>query len=219
VQPKNEKTEAYPVPAKPVQAEQTIKRSRFIAMVNRTKNPAEATAFIERVRSTYPDARHHCWAYVAGNPLDTRHVAMSDDGEPSGTAGKPILSVLQHSGIGEITAVVTRYFGGIKLGTGGLVRAYTGVVQAALKILPLATFHPVQSARIVCPYPQEDTVRRLLDNLGIPITHVSYTHQVEIAVEVPLDMAEELSGRLGDQTRGEAAVHPSGTGDRHTGKR
>lgn len=125
----------YSVPAAELVWEQEIKKSRFIAHIAHTPTPADARAFIDAVRRTEPHAGHHCWACVAGAPTDTQVLGFSDDGEPSGTAGKPMLAQLQGTGLGELTAVVSRYFGGIKLGTGGLVRAYGGTVAAALKLL------------------------------------------------------------------------------------
>ena len=98
-------------------AEETIHRSRFIVTIARVTSPEEAKAFIEEVRTEHAQATHNCWAFVAGSPGSTAHVGASDDGEPKGTAGRPMLTVLLHCGVGEIAAVVTRYFGGILLGT------------------------------------------------------------------------------------------------------
>ena len=106
--------------------EEIIKRSRFIATVAWAPDVGAAKSFIETIKSEFPDATHNCWAYAAGPPGDTAAVGFSDDGEPHGTAGRPMLNALLHSGIGEAAVVVTRYFGGVKLGSGGLVRAYSG---------------------------------------------------------------------------------------------
>ena len=197
---------SYQVPAGNVCVEQEIKRSRFIAAVGRAANQQEAQAFIETARSTYPDARHHCWAYVAGNPFNTVQVGMSDDGEPQGTAGKPMLSVLRYSKIGEIVAVVTRYFGGIKLGTGGLVRAYSGSLQMALQKLPLKKFVAVATARVTLPYPYENAVRLLLEKMKIAITDVNYTDCVVLKIEVPENQTEELAQQIVDQTHGDIQI-------------
>ena len=115
----------YKIPATLHRTEEKIKRSRFIATVAHASTEKDVKTFISMIKKEFPDATHNCWAYVAGPPGDTARVGMSDDGEPHGTAGKPILTVLLHSEIGEIVAVVTRYFGGTKLGKGGLVRAYS----------------------------------------------------------------------------------------------
>ncbi|MCW8886021.1 MAG: YigZ family protein [Motiliproteus sp.] len=112
----------YSVPQQRIEVETEIKKSRFIAWADRAENRDQAMAVLSEARNRYPDARHHCWAYLIGNPAQPKTQAMSDDGEPSGTAGKPILNVLQHNEIGDVMIVVSRYFGGIKLGAGGLVR-------------------------------------------------------------------------------------------------
>ena len=101
----------YPIPAETCRVAEEIKRSRFITTVAYTPTPEDARAFIDRVRAEFPDAGHNCWAYVAGPPGSTLTVGMSDDGEPRGTAGKPMLSVLLNSGVGDLAAVVTRYWG------------------------------------------------------------------------------------------------------------
>ncbi|PWI31771.1 YigZ family protein [Vibrio albus] len=125
----------YLIPAAPAQFIEEIKKSTFITYLAHTPDVASAKAFVEQIKEKHADARHNCWAFVAGRPEDSMQWGFSDDGEPSGTAGKPILAQLSGSGVGEITAVVTRYSGGIKLGTGGLVKAYGGGVQQALKTL------------------------------------------------------------------------------------
>ncbi|CAB1063536.1 FIG000605: protein co-occurring with transport systems (COG1739) [Olavius sp. associated proteobacterium Delta 1] len=195
---------AFQVPAGNISIEQEIKRSRFITSIGRAPDKQQAIAFIGRIRSTYPDANHHCWAYVAGNPFDTVQIGMSDDGEPQGTAGKPMLSILQHRKIGEIVVVVTRYFGGIKLGTGGLVRAYSSSVQMALQTLPLAEFVALAAAQITLPYPYEDRIRRLLEKMQVTIKDVTYQDCAVLLVEFPVTMGIELERQLGDQTKGEA---------------
>jgi uncharacterized YigZ family protein len=163
------------------------------------------------VRSTYPDANHHCWAYVAGNPFDTLQIGMSDDREPQGTAGKPMLSILQHRKIGEIVAVVTRYFGGIKLGTGGLVRAYSSSLHMALQKLPLTEFVTLTTAQISLPFPLENRIRRLLEKVKVTITEVKYSNQVVLLVEFPATMAVKLERQIGDQTQGQAHfIRPTG---------
>ena len=129
-------TEGYLVPDLPsggfFREEETVKRSRFIVTVGRAASPEAAHAFIEKIREEHSQATHNCWAFNAGEPGSTAQVGASDDGEPKGTAGRPMLTAVLHSGIGEVVVVVTRYFGGILLGTGGLVRAYTQAVKEGL---------------------------------------------------------------------------------------
>ena len=122
----------YKYPAEAVFHQEEIKKSTFIVHIGHTPDLNAAKAFIKNIEEKYSDARHNCWAHVAGNPGGSHVYGFSDDGEPNGTAGKPMLNVLVGSGLGEVTAVVTRYFGGIKLGTGGLVRAYGGSLNNAL---------------------------------------------------------------------------------------
>ncbi|MBW3698355.1 YigZ family protein [Vibrio sp. T187] len=125
----------YLIPLLSAQFEEEIKKSVFITHLAHTPSVELAKQFVEQVKTEHASARHNCWGFVAGRPEDSMKWGFSDDGEPSGTAGKPILAQLSGSGVGEITAVVTRYSGGIKLGTGGLVKAYGGGVQQALKLL------------------------------------------------------------------------------------
>ena len=125
----------YLIPKSAVVFEEEIKKSRFITYLQHTEGLEQAKAFWAEIKAQHPNARHHCWAAVAGKPTDSQQLGFSDDGEPAGTAGKPMLSALQGSQIGEISAVVVRYYGGILLGTGGLVRAYGNGVQQALKLL------------------------------------------------------------------------------------
>ena len=126
----------YDVPADEYIAEITIQKSRFISTIKRVQSLDEMRSFYEKIQKAHPKANHNCWAAVSGAPTDSGGYGCSDDGEPSGTAGKPILKVLQYSGLGQVGLIVTRYFGGIKLGTGGLVRAYTEAAQAAVEGVP-----------------------------------------------------------------------------------
>ena len=200
------KENRYQIPADSISVEQELKRSRFIATIGRAPDKQQADAFIRMVRSTYPDANHHCWAYVAGNPFKTVQMGMSDDGEPQGTAGKPMLSILQHSKIGEIAAVVTRFFGGIKLGTGGLARAYSSSVQLALQKLPLTEYVALTSARITLPYSLEDRLRRLLKKMKIDIIDVKYKDHVVLSIEIPENLSIEMEEQIGNQTMGQAKL-------------
>jgi len=119
-----------------------------------TEGLEQAKAFWAEIKAQHPNARHHCWAAVAGKPTDSQQLGFSDDGEPAGTAGKPMLSALQGSQVGEISAVVVRYYGGILLGTGGLVRAYGNGVQQALKLLETERKVERQLFQVHCDYAQ-----------------------------------------------------------------
>jgi uncharacterized YigZ family protein len=196
----------YLVPADTVVIEQELKKSRFIASAGRASNKAEAVSFIQAVRRTFPDASHNCWAYIAGEPNNTVEIGMSDDGEPQGTAGKPMLNVLQHKNVGEVVVMVTRYFGGVKLGAGGLVRAYSGAVQAVMEELPLAEVVAVKEALLQFPYAHESNIRRLLDSLKIEIVDTGYQEQVQMLIKVPEKQAGEFKEKAINQTHGEATL-------------
>ena len=138
----------YPTPARTVETESEVKKSRFIARAANVSSRQEALAFVEQAKCDYPDARHHCWAYLLGNPSSAASAAQNDDGEPAGTSGRPILNVIQHKGVGDVVVVVIRYFGGIKLGAGGLVRAYSGAAESCMSILPLEQAIPMQQVTL-----------------------------------------------------------------------
>ena len=197
---------SYFVPAETITVVQEIKRSRFIATVGRAVCKKMANEFIGRIRGLYPDARHHCYAFVAGCPANTADIGMSDDGEPHGTAGKPMLSLLQYSEIGEIAAVVTRYFGGTKLGTGGLVRAYSSSVQLALQKIKLKEFVKLKTVQVSFPYPHESAMRYLFEKMKVDINKTDYTHNVIMSIEFPEKIYDELLLEIKNQTRGEAEI-------------
>jgi uncharacterized YigZ family protein len=186
-----------------------VSRSRFVTTLERAANPAAAHAVVERVRAELPDATHHCWAFVAGPPGSTTHIGMSDAGEPKGTAGRPMLTVLLHSGVGEVVAVSSRWFGGTKLGTGGLARAYAAGVQHALS--SLETVVEVKRARfeVQVAYPHVDALRQLLAELGAIVEAESYGAAVSDRIAVPEALAAELTSRIAELTAGGGSVHPS----------
>jgi uncharacterized YigZ family protein len=165
---------SYPVPEKTVSTEFEVKKSRFIAQVCFADSRHLAMNFLARIKHNHPDARHHCWAYLLGNPESPLSAAMSDDGEPSGTAGKPILNVLQHKGVGDIMVVVTRYFGGIKLGAGGLVRAYSAATQQVMAALPLRQQQASTEQIIDCHFQHEHAIRHWLENHQASNIKVAY---------------------------------------------
>jgi uncharacterized YigZ family protein len=155
-------TQSQIIPARETRAEIKVINSRFIATIAPTFSPDEAKSFIERIRSEYSDATHNVPAYVIGHGnATTTH--CSDDGEPFGTAGRPALAVLQGSGFGDACVVVTRYFGGAKLGKGGLVRAYGDAVRAVLKRTPRAQKISTHTVMIALPYSLYELVSRSID--------------------------------------------------------
>jgi uncharacterized YigZ family protein len=192
----------YPVPARVHRVEESIQRSRFVTSVARAPDAEAAHAFVAAVRDEFPDATHHCWAFVAGPPGSTTRMGMSDDGEPHGTAGRPILTALLHSGIGEIVAVVTRYYGGVKLGTGGLSRAYAGGVTLALDALPTDERVERTVVNVTVGYPDVDALQRLISELDLPILEETFDAEVRYRVGVPIEEVEVVRTRIADLTRG-----------------
>lgn len=208
----DERARRYRVPARNARVEDRIEKSRFIASVARAETVDEARAFVDTLRTEFPDATHHCFAFVAGPPGSTLSVGASDDGEPAGTAGRPMLSVLLNSGVGEIVVVVTRYFGGVKLGKGGLVRAYTGAVQHALRKLEITERVSMHEARVVVAYAHGDAVRRAIERAGGIIVDEAFAAGVVFTARVPDDRRAELEHALADATAGSARVEWGDTG-------
>jgi uncharacterized YigZ family protein len=196
----------YKIPAKLYRTEETIKRSRFIATVAHAFTEEDAKAFISIIKNEFPDATHNCWAYVAGPPGDTARIGMSDDGEPHGTAGKPILTVLLHSEIGEIVAVVTRYFGGTKLGTGGLVRAYSGSVKNALAGLSIKEKRDVITLTAILDYSKIIAVRQMIESFNSEIIEAKYEADVTFKIELPKNNKDSFIHAIADLTGGEILI-------------
>jgi len=186
----------YPVPAKQVETLYEIKKSKFIACAGFANSRESAMALLDSVKQRYPDARHHCWAYVFGNPNSPSSAAMADDGEPSGTAGKPILNVLQHKDIGDIMIIVTRYFGGIKLGAGGLVRAYSAAAQQAVDALEVRQEIKLEPLSVDIDFKHEQFVRHLVEQAQGKIANCNYASSVVINVELPLDALEDFRKQM-----------------------
>jgi uncharacterized YigZ family protein len=158
------------------------------------------------VREEVPDATHNCWAYVAGPPGSTAQVGMSDDGEPHGTAGRPMLNALLHGVVGEVAVVVTRYFGGTLLGKGGLVRAYTGCVQQALESLPTLERVPKARLAIEIEYASVDGLRRMLPAHEAELVSEEYAATVGYQLLLPLSRLEAFRTALLDLTLGEVLI-------------
>lgn len=198
----------YPVPIAspeaPHQAEIIIRRSRFLAHCARTTGHAEARAFVDAIRTLHADATHNCWAYVAGPPGDTAEIGFSDDGEPHGTAGRPMLQVLLHCGIGEICVVATRWFGGVKLGTGGLVRAYQDSVRAVLADLPQEERVPRCLARVQVDFAHLDRLHRLLPEMEARLRDEDYAARATLTISLPSARREEFVALLASRTDGRA---------------
>ena len=193
----------YPIPAAETRTEIKVKNSRFIATAAPVFSVDEAKDFIKRIKQEFRDASHNVPAFIVGSgPSVIAH--CNDDGEPSGTAGRPMLAVLQGSGLGDVAVVVTRYFGGAKLGTGGLVRAYGDAVKAILAILPRAEKVPTHTALLAVPYTLYEPVKLLIGGWNGRILDQEFAADITITVQFIVekfpgfqDTLRELShGRL-----------------------
>jgi len=173
-----------------------IKKSEFISYACPVTSRDQAMFHVEQLREQYPDARHFCWAYIIGDPDNTTSAGFDDDGEPSGTAGRPILNVLQHKSIGNVIIVVVRYFGGIKLGAGGLTRAYAGSAQAAVDEMILNPYVPMTQIQILAEFATEAQCRYMIESLGGHIDDVAYSKQVTLTATLAEADVENLKARL-----------------------
>lgn len=186
--------------------EEVIRRSRFIVSLAHTPDPDTAKAFIDRIRREFPDATHNCWAYAAGAPGQTSQVGYSDDGEPHGTAGRPMLTMLLHGGVGELSAVVTRYFGGIKLGTGGLVRAYQGMVKLGLETLPTREHMIASRLEVILDYPHITLFRRMLQDYRASVIEEDFGVDATYRLLLPSQNIEALEKALMELTEGAVLI-------------
>ena len=182
----------YPIPAGFLERETEIKKSRFIARVAPVSSRDEVKVWLEQARNDHPDARHICWAYQIGRPGAAAEAAMNDDGEPSGTAGKPILSVIQHKDLGDVLVMVIRYFGGIKLGAGGLVRAYAGATEAVLSGVERVIQQPMSQVTVTMTFADEQPLRHWCDQNGAEIGNVGYSAGVTADVSLVEERNQEF---------------------------
>lgn len=194
----------YRIPAAHHRVEEEINRSRFITTIGYTPTIEAARALIDQVGAEFADANHNCWAYVVGSPGSTGQIGLSDDGEPHGTAGRPMLTVLLHSGVGDICAVVTRYFGGILLGKGGLVKAYSGGVQLALQSLPLIERVPKSELLVVIDYTAVTPFQRLLPDYEAEVTGSEFGADVTFQIKLPSEQLASIQQAITELTHGQA---------------
>lgn len=183
------------------------KKSRFLSHVASVGTEEEALAFIEARRKEYWDARHNCYAYLLGEQGQT--MRFSDDGEPGGTAGKPILEVLSASGVRNAVIVVTRYFGGTLLGTGGLVRAYTQAAQAGLAASRIGVMRYGYDMTVVTDYNGVGKLQYLLGQRELPVYDSDYGQQVTLHFYLPYEERESLTGAITEATAGRAQIEIS----------
>lgn len=203
----------YLVPKSAVVFEEEIKKSRFITYLQHTEGLEDARAFWTKIKQEHPNARHHCWAAVAGKPSDSLQFGFSDDGEPGGTAGKPMLSALQGSQLGEISAVVVRYYGGILLGTGGLVRAYGNGVQQALKLIENEIKVERASFKLDCDYGQLNLVQQLCEKHQIEILSQDFQANIHLILGISEKTVDVFSSELTEKSAGRLVIQLLETGE------
>ena len=181
-----------------------VKKSRFIANIFHVESEDEALSILERMRKQYWDARHNCYGCIIGKNKEL--VRFSDDGEPGGTAGKPILEVIKGRDLTDILVVVTRYFGGVLLGTGGLVRAYTDATIEGLSNANLVTVTYMQKLGIEVDYNTIGKLKYVLSTDGIMICDETYTDKVSVVIAIPVPDTERVLDKLVDVTGGRAVI-------------
>lgn len=189
--------------AAPAVASVAEKKSEFIAAAAHVQTEEEAVAFLEQVRARHRTARHNVYAYLLRADGRTRY---SDDGEPAKTAGLPVLEVLQHAGLTDVACVVTRYFGGILLGTGGLVRAYTQAAQAALAAAAVVTVTPCVRMTVGLAYPLYERACLLVEASGARTENTEYGADVTLQLLMPDGLQAALSAQLTELSRGQARI-------------
>ena len=181
----------------PCAATLEIKKSQFLGFGIAIDSREQLMFHVEQLRNQYPDARHVCYGYIIGDPHNTTSAGFDHDGEPSGTTGRPILNVLQHKGIGNCVVIVVRYFGGIKLGAGGLTRAYSSSAQAVVDNMNLHEFVPLSVVLIETDFANESFVRHTLDGFKATILKVDYGKNVVLTVELAQKSVQALSEKIG----------------------
>ena len=197
----------YIIPAGYGEAEYIDKKSRFIGQVQHAESVSEAMAFVEAVRRKHADATHNVWAYV----LADGQMRWSDDGEPGGTSGQPTLNVFRSAGVSDVCCVVTRYFGGILLGSGGLVRAYSKAASMALEAAGRARMAEWQSVAVECSYAHYERLRRLLEGEGAQDMSGDFAEFVTVTCLLPAGVPEQIGGRITDMTAGGARMSVLGS--------
>lgn len=186
----------YKTIAKTGSYEKDIKKSRFIAHIAQTFSEAEANEFIEKIRQQESGATHNCTAFIVMENVKIER--MSDDGEPSGTAGSPILNVLQQQDLQNVTVVVTRYFGGIKLGAGGLIRAYSSTTAEAVKEISLVENRIQQGYELTIPYHMFDKFENYARNEKITLENKQFTADVKCDIYLDLDNSKKVVQNIKD---------------------
>jgi uncharacterized YigZ family protein len=186
-----------------VSFQEEIKKSRFLTFISPAEGKASAMQFLADIKLQHKEARHHCWAYIGGSPTDSVNMGCSDDGEPKGTAGKPMLAVIQGSGVGEIVAVVVRYSGGIKLGTGGLVRAYSNGLQQLCGTIKTIEKRFFQQFQLQCDYAQMAIIESILVIYSGRVVDVDYQEAIQAVIEIDDELVDAFTQKLQSLMQGQ----------------
>jgi len=202
-----ESFENYLAPAGSGEALLVEKRSKFLSLVLPVSDEGAAKAELTRIREKYSDASHNCWCYIIRNGIER----YSDDGEPQGTAGLPMLEVFRRSGVVDVLCVVTRYYGGTMLGKGGLMRAYSEAAKLALENAGIAEYKLFECVEIACDYSLVSRIKHELEAFGAIITSIEYVENVIFKISVQPCKTTELNRRLADMTAGEMQGVVTGT--------
>jgi uncharacterized YigZ family protein len=195
----------YPIPASEARIELQVKNSRFIGRAGFTSSVAEAKAFIEKVKTEEPGCTHAVYAFAVGHGTSVTH-GMSDAGEPSGTAGRPALAVVKGSGLGDVTVVIVRYFGGTKLGTGGLVKAYTETAQQALAALSITEKVEQHLVEVTIPYALYESITRLVEIHGGRMETEEFATDIKLRLIFVADDLPAFQAALAQATSGQVSV-------------
>ncbi len=196
----------YYIPTEPGESELVEKRSRFLGHVRRVESEDAAREFIAEMKKTYYDARHNCWCYIIRGGAER----YSDDGEPQGTAGIPMLEVFRREGIENVVCVVTRYFGGVLLGTGGLLRAYTKSAKDALDAAGVSVVRRWVELDLPCTYAQSERMKQEVSAAGGIVSDLEYSDKVIIKALVPEEGAADFSARIFDVSAGSVTAAVKG---------
>ena len=197
----------FRVPYQAAETEFTEKRSRFIGHLLPVETEEQAREFIAQMKKKYYDARHNCWCYLIGRDV----LRYGDDGEPQGTAGQPMLNVFQRENVTNVVCVVTRYFGGILLGAGGLTRAYGKSARDALAAAGVTAMGRWTAARCTCPYPLLERVKLVAQATGGTVDGIDYGAEVTLILSLPEDAPRRLQDRLTELSAGRLRLELSGT--------
>jgi len=197
---------SYLIPAEDSSFEIEVRKSRFVCHLAHANSAVKARQFIVTISEKFADATHNCWAFQTEAPGSTRSIGCSDDGEPHGTAGKPMLNVLCHSEVGEVVVVVTRYYGGIKLGTGGLARAYSESVKAAFGELKTSEKIEWSFATLSLEYSLQSVVEKTFLDFGVEIINSQFADIVTYEFRYDVDCLESLNLKLSNLSQGKLKI-------------